>query len=537
MLFRSVYSFNFNTHEDITTLLYELGRIFRNVNYMSQRLDILARAEGLMAAELAADKRSFTLGIEGISARMRAWYRKGLEEEDLARLLSLLVVPGVRELKLFYILSGFETTEDIAEFAAFAGQLSELRASRAPGLRVLVSVGYLVRLPGTPLRHAPLALDEAAFRAIAGPLEAACAERGLEWRLAVHFDEYYVDQLVSLAGGALLPWLESLAGLDPHAVYDDSLSRSIGKSLRSFVARNNLASEAFLAEKNEESAPVLAVLDEGGSRRVLWQEYQEAKACIDRKPCLGGRCSDCGACEEPSSRLFMTRHRGAKASRAEIERITRLLATKRSFAKALVVLDRPKILSGASTPAQEAWFLGWLARSSPEAWQRVFSATLVFPLPDGDFGPPEGAYGLSVFELEGPSSEALAGLAGSQSLAVIPSLPAAHSLSVRVELPEDFAESASSLGKRLSREDDAPAGLVADWLSRSRVPFMERREEGGRRFEIAERHPGHKIVSAARSRADTIELELGTKASLGNLGLDLGSRVASLLAYRILAWY
>ena len=72
-----VFSYNFNTHADVFDLIFELNRIFRRVNFMSQRLDILADSPALAAHELAADKRSFTLGIEGISDRMRRYFRKG----------------------------------------------------------------------------------------------------------------------------------------------------------------------------------------------------------------------------------------------------------------------------------------------------------------------------------------------------------------------------------------------------------------------------------------------------------------------------
>ena len=64
-----IESFNFNTHTAIAALLLALNRLFHRVNLMSQRVDILARTPGLLDLEIAADKRSYTLGIEGISER------------------------------------------------------------------------------------------------------------------------------------------------------------------------------------------------------------------------------------------------------------------------------------------------------------------------------------------------------------------------------------------------------------------------------------------------------------------------------------
>jgi len=73
--------------------MFELCRVFRRVNFMSQRLDILAGSPALVSAELAADKRSFTLGIEGISERMRRYYRKGIDEVEIDEAISRLDCP------------------------------------------------------------------------------------------------------------------------------------------------------------------------------------------------------------------------------------------------------------------------------------------------------------------------------------------------------------------------------------------------------------------------------------------------------------
>jgi len=528
-----VYSFNFNTHEEIFRIIYELGRIFRTVNFMSQRLDVLADTPGLMAAELAADKRSFTLGIEGISARMRAYYRKGLDEEALDRLLSLVVAPGVRELKLFYIIAGFEDEGDLAEFAAFAAALAERREARAKGLRVLVSSGYLVRLPGTPLGRAPLVLDEGILGPISAALGAACEAQGLEWRLAVHFDEYCADQVLSLAGGSLLPWLEGLAGAGLHEVYEGSLARGIWPSLEAFASSRGLLSPDFLGEKGR--SPALPFLEEGPSGAALDAEYEKASAFIDRTTCLGGRCADCGACEEPSSRVFLTRHRTAPATRADIERITRLQAAKRSFALFFVAVERPDTLAGASVAAQEAWLLSRLVALEGEAYRKVFSARLAFPQPGGDFGLVEGAAGRAVFALEGPDPAALGQLARAGGFAVLEGGPAPRSLDLEARLPPDFPTLAA-FAREGGRVPTAES-LLADWLRLSRLAFTERRSEGGGRvYEIAARDLGKKVAFMARTEGAAIFLKLGGRASIVELLAPLGPALAATIGVRVLGW-
>ena len=337
-----VYSFNFNTHAEIFDLLFELNRIFLRVNFMSQRVDAIASTRGLLRAELAADKRSFTLGIEGISRRMRAYYRKGLSDEGIASAIDeLLRAKGVRELKLFYIVSGLENEADLAEFASFASSLGRRKGAEAPGLRILASAGYLVRLPGTPLQYAPLALDEAPLSRIASALGSICASSGIELRLATHFDEYCVDQVLSLAGGRLLPWYGSVTrkGL----CYDGSLSLGTWPSLESFARGALIIDEAFLGEKASSWPPPLSFCDDA----VLRSHYEEARRFEDRSPCLGAGCAGCGACDEDSDRAAIGGHEArAMAGEAYIERLSRLMAAKAAFPSVLVAVDLPASLAG-----------------------------------------------------------------------------------------------------------------------------------------------------------------------------------------------
>ncbi len=149
----SLYSFNFNTHREILPLLLDLNRLFDRVRFTSQRVDLLQNTPGLLEAEVAADKRSFTLGVEGISARLRAWLHKSLATEEIVGLLDRLLREKIRSIKLFYILTGHEDEADLAEFHAFVKHLRALRRRHNPGIRITFSCGLLVRMPFTPLRY------------------------------------------------------------------------------------------------------------------------------------------------------------------------------------------------------------------------------------------------------------------------------------------------------------------------------------------------------------------------------------------------
>jgi hypothetical protein len=122
-----LYSFNFNTHRDVLALMMDLNRTYDWVGLKSQRVDMLAAMPALLEAEVLADNRSFTLGIEGISRRMRAFLHKSLSDAEIENVLVRLFGQKIREIKLFYILTGHETEADLAEFHDFVVHLRALR--------------------------------------------------------------------------------------------------------------------------------------------------------------------------------------------------------------------------------------------------------------------------------------------------------------------------------------------------------------------------------------------------------------------------
>jgi hypothetical protein len=254
-----VSSFNFNTHAGLPALLEGLHRLYLRVNLMSQRADILARTPGLLALELAADKRSFTLGVEGVSARQRRFLRKGLSEADLRRVLQSLHAERIREVKLFYILTGSESTDDFAEFARFLRWLKEMRRTADSPPRAIFSFGMLVRMPFTPLRHDGAVMDEQAWRQLAGRARAACETNGFEFRMASQWDEYALAQALALGG------------YDAHELLE-------GRPLASWLEEHG---PQLAAAKPADHAFAFAFLEDAGSRGSLARQYASAVAARD----------------------------------------------------------------------------------------------------------------------------------------------------------------------------------------------------------------------------------------------------------------
>ncbi|TXT42474.1 MAG: Radical SAM domain-containing protein [Spirochaetes bacterium] len=459
-----ILSFNFNTHSRIFDLLLELNKIFRRVSFMSQRLDILAGTEGLMEAELAGGKRSFTLGIEGISKGLRSYYRKGLDEEDLGKCLDFCLRRGVRELKLFFIISGRESPEDLEEFDSLMKGIEGRKAASGSGTNVLVSAGFLVRLPFTPLQYEAPSFDAGRLVGIADRMRDSCTATGAEFRLAGSPEECFADQTLSLFGGSLMPYLLRIPSLG--FVYDGSLSRKAWESLERYIsALPDLP--MLLGAKTRDFRPPLAFIVNEDRHAALWSHYEAAIGFKDRASCFGGRCSACGACVDGKEREGMTGHRIASPRQRSgyLRDLAAVILEKGRFASISIEAAIPEELAFA----EPAYRVSWLSRRIFAAYEAA--SFMVFEIKESIFVPGSvfgttiphgtGRFGISRFSVFGPSRERLAALL-SRLGAQIPGLkvleaPAPLEVDLGIRLQGINLE---SLGK-----------VLGSWLEANRVAF------------------------------------------------------------------
>ncbi|HWR10703.1 MAG TPA: radical SAM protein [Rectinemataceae bacterium] len=513
-----IYSFNFNTHSRIFDLIFELNRIFRRVSFMSQRLDILVGTRGLMESELAGGKHSFTLGIEGISRTLRAYFRKGLSDATIDACLKMTIRPGVKELKLFYIIAGTETPADLNEFSAFIEGVKRRKDSQSPSTRILVSAGFLVRLPFTPLQYAPLEFDREKLVRLALLLREACERAGLEFRLASDPEESFVDQTLSLAGSSAYRWLEKIPSMG--FVYDFSLGEGSWKSLRPYVLGWD-AGTAFAEEKTQDYRPPLAFLEDERNFKVLHKHYIEAKRLDDRFSCLGQECSGCGVCADGEEREAMTGHSlVVPPVFRHSEKIEALLAVKASFAPVYLSIDYSEDLADAEPEYRMSWLLRALSASVPGAEKIVFEAReLLFsgnaPF-NGLFGKGHGRYGRGAVALFGPDAKRTELL-----LERFESIPSGRALSL-AGLKATPAPSVVDIEIALPAENmDILQRVFEAFVVGCKLSHTAKREGKGRLYVFPEGSKARKIVLDARLRemeaTAFLSLRVGEKAELSSL--------------------
>lgn len=512
-----IASFNFNAHSQIVRLMSGLSRLFHRLNATSQRADILEGVPGLLSFEFSSGKRSFTVGVEGISERMRRFYAKELDAQRLRALLDRLIAAGAREIKLFYIVSGFESEDDQAEFAAFVKELKRSRSDSSSGTRIVFSAGYLTRMPGTPLAFAPLALDEARLRRISGPLKSSCETNGFEFRMPAFFDEYALGQVLALGGPGLFALLLGMA--ESGYCYDGKLARGAWEFARERLERSGVLVPEFLGEKTPGYPFSLGFLDFSTDPDFRYRSYLDARAELaprrgsDPEPgltsCLAAACLACGACLPRSPQQdAILRHTIAPPGMKDTEEAARLQRLKAKAGLINALIDVPLDLYGADSAFLSAFYLRRFLSERPDQTDNILEFEECLFSHAGMRERFPSFCGSAVFRIRAFDPRALSAAAAGLDWLTLPERePQAQfelsSADVLVFLPSG---SLSELEKTLCRYLDEE---VANYT-------LSRDASGAARWEISRGGLKKRVVIRARGRIDAalgplLEIRIGPR--------------------------
>jgi len=372
-----ISSYNFNTHTDIANLIEQLNSFFYRVNVMSQRVDILAEHQELIDFEFIADKRSYTLGIEGISERMRAYYNKELCFNSITKVIKKLLEYKAREIKLFYILSGFETDEDFNNFKQEIAAIKALSISNSYKPSILISTGYLVRMPGTPLAYEELMLDESRLENLAEQLQNITKTLGFDFRAPHYFDEYTVTQILALASHTILDLLITL--YKQAVYYDGSLSKKAYSVIKNWLNTTNFLTENFLKEKDANYKFPFYFVERPVSTEFLYRRFLNSKQHKEEKTCFtvsseNSFCKGCNACIDNNEKQSLTNHMLKKPTSKNKDFLITYIKKKQKPYSIAIVYSIPKGFAYAPKEYIEAIVIKQLLTAYPELTTTILSA-------------------------------------------------------------------------------------------------------------------------------------------------------------------
>lgn len=318
-----LFSFNFNFYQDLYPLLEELSKRFSAIGLKSQRFDMIARDPAILDYLRAVGKGSLTFGMEGISARLRRYLQKGLDEPDLWKALGAVLRRPLRELKVFLITTGVEEEEDFKEFEAFVQGLPAIMRNGQHRPRVVFSATPLVRFPWTPLEFAPAYPPEAYARA-ARRIGHIARMAGYEYRGAADEAENYVSQvLVRADRPAYWEALKAAVAATGFRYYRE-MDAGFMETLRARLADLGIGDEQALAgfDLAASKSKPWTRWETGVRREFLHVQYKRARRYVDPGYCLGttedeASCLACTACETKEEIALLTDPRRKHEADAE----------------------------------------------------------------------------------------------------------------------------------------------------------------------------------------------------------------------------
>ncbi len=307
-----LFSFNFNFYQDLYPLLEALAKNFSAIGLKSQRFDMIARDPAILDYLRAVGKGSLTFGMEGISARIRRYLQKGLDEPDLWKALGAVLKRPLRELKVFMIATGVEEEEDFKEFEDFVKRLPGIMRSSNHRPRVIFSATPLVRFPWTPLEFAPAFTPET-YSKVTRRLGHIARMAGFEYRSAADEAENYVSQVLVRADRPDFWSALKRATDETGFLYFREMSMEFMDALRGKLGEAGIDDGQALGGFDLEASrrKPWARWETGVRREFLHVQYKRARRFVDPGYCLGtveeeAACLACTACETPEEMDFLT---------------------------------------------------------------------------------------------------------------------------------------------------------------------------------------------------------------------------------------
>ena len=246
----------------------ELCPLFRQVSVKSLSVSSLVRRPEYFDLLRKLAKHEFTFGVEGISARLRAYLGKPATASDLIRIAGSLSRSGLRQLKLFFILTGLEDDHDLQELE---GLIQNIHI-QVPACRIIASFMPLFHAPFTPLQFAPLrVLSEEMKRSLALGVQQA----GAEFRWSAFPDEIALMNRLCRAGRKATPTLVHFS-CHQNLRYYRCLAPALIQELTQLLPADE-------EEKNERSIFPWSDILASANAKTLWKSYK--KACQElREP-------------------------------------------------------------------------------------------------------------------------------------------------------------------------------------------------------------------------------------------------------------
>jgi radical SAM superfamily enzyme YgiQ (UPF0313 family) len=284
-----LFSFNFASYRNFYPLVDDLLGIYPEIGLKSQRMDTIATDADLLPLLHALGKSKLTFGIEGISERLRTYLHKNLNLGTILRAFEMVANTPIREVKLFFILTGLEEERDFNELRELMDVMRRAMDRVGRGPRLVFSATALVRFPWTPMEWeaAPSMKDIAT---LAEHFVKVVESAKFEARMAAPPSEYWFSQIVARARNPKIYEAMLRAQNSTGFLYYSIVTDRFAKVFTSEIAASGLDPDACAGPAPfDDETPPWVMLGSGLKRDFLRlrakeaREFKQSALTVDKK--------------------------------------------------------------------------------------------------------------------------------------------------------------------------------------------------------------------------------------------------------------
>jgi len=318
----SLYSLTWSLYSKLYSLLtWTVGR-FGTTNLISQRADQLSGDPLFAQFQNNLGNGHATIGVEGLSQRLRNYLNKGLSEDQLRKAVHNLAWAGHSSTKWFMIYTGLEEEADVAELIKLLeslhkeiGDITKERnrqtgEDRQP-LKINLSFMLLIAHQHTPLQFAPTTSSYNLRSKLLMPLIDTVRRLNLGFRLSMTRDRIRVSQWLAFADRKdtrVLVEVGLRTGFVNFGPIPEAVTWMTRKLVQEHLGRDWMY---YFRQKAWDHVCPADHIQTPQDRAHLWNAWKLYSKFIGLTYCLRSQvnlapaCSSCGSCTDATDRKEM----------------------------------------------------------------------------------------------------------------------------------------------------------------------------------------------------------------------------------------
>jgi|GEM_PF-7073118 len=299
----NLYSYNFNDHSKIHEIVNGLVSRSLTPEVKSQRIDRALKMPCLLSLLAKLGSASPTFAIEGISARMRGYLSKGLDERAILDFASAAFKSVPRQIKFFFIITGLETNADLDEFYSLSSRIIKYRKELSKDTSLVFSFMPLVLCQKTPLMFASAPQAALIFKTIEKISKSLSGIDKLTVRTSVSMALYEITSIMEYGGREITGAIYETAVNDGFAFYEH-VPDSVYKNFMLRIKKRGFSFSSFHAAKGPEHIFNSDDREYGVKKTFLYKAWLMAKEFKSLGRCArdgSHECAGCGACPAEDS--------------------------------------------------------------------------------------------------------------------------------------------------------------------------------------------------------------------------------------------